>query len=78
MSQKTVSEWLPRDYRNCLYACALANLHGQARSRLDGFKYVDVSDHFAVYKSTRTWIIAFRGTDAGDDIRFLGTNMLTN
>lgn len=78
MSQKTVSEWLPRKYRNCLYASALSNLHGQHRNRLDDFTYHHVSDHFALFKNSETWILAFRGTDPGNDMRFLGVNILTS
>jgi hypothetical protein len=76
-SQKVVSQLLPRPMRHCLYACALANNSGEARDNLDGFAYMDLSDHYAVFQNADTLIIAFRGTDAGNDIRFLGAHVLS-
>jgi hypothetical protein len=77
-SQQIISQALPLEYRNCLYATIIAtNERQQRHNKLEGFRYVDLSDHFAFFQNEDTWIFAFRGTDPSNDMRFLGVPIFT-
>ena len=83
-----ISNSLTDIQKDCLYACVIAKGHNSTKSVLPkgsfyrrsfgDYTYAnESSDSFAIFVNDRRVIIAFRGTDFSDDLRFVGKQIFT-